>query len=277
MEDKAQQGISSRKFSDAIHTVSSDSDLRALIRQRMYYPHTELECMLLWRSDETGKVTNTLPQDEWEKSIKYVLQTYGSKIASTSDRETWPASEDRFYLDGRIRETVEKSKGTGESKTILIQKDLVDRKIYNIPQKPYALCITLKREKVLTEEMLDKGEMSFVRKKRRFSIWWLKVPFRTDFTMVYSATTIDQTSLVKPTFHTELEFVSDPENLALCEMRQEEFALYDTDSPYLSRSELVERELKMNSELLELSLCAIPETWTTGLSLNRYPDLFYRK
>lgn len=273
--------LSSKKFSEAIHTITPD--LTRLVRQRMFHPHMELECLLLIKQD-MGRLSNNIPEEKFDVLLRALLKTHAARIATTSDNEKWLATEDRFYLNGRLRETIVRNSVTGLSESVWLQKDSLDRKIFVIPQLPYGFCISVKREKPLTtaeaqEFLAQKGEMSFLRNKSRFSIWWSKKPFRTDFTLVHSASSkkrLQAEATLIASYQGETEFVSDVPNLELCHMTQEDFInAYDMNSPLITPAQLRAREKKVAAELMEISLRIPQVEKITTLSLNSYPEALY--
>lgn len=292
------RNLDSQKFSEAIYTISPC--LFSLVRDRILTPHVELECIILWKTNEDGKVTNNLPSSEFKSLLQDVLKNHSDRITlpptilneKKEKKSQFIATEDRFYLSGRIRETTRRKIQDGKSsfEKIWIQKDRLDREVFIIPQLPNGLCVHTKTEIPLTSDQINHWEigsrypLETTRTKQRFSFWWKKKPFRTDFTVVHSRkhgmNTNNNTSpagVGVASYQIETEFVSDPIDLNLCQLSLEEFGKkYDFQSPLIPPEKIRIRENLIASELLELSLFILqPEKSTSALSISRYPLQFY--
>ena len=276
--------LTKKKFSEAIFTIAPK--LVRMVRHSVFHKNVELECMILWKTGENGQVTNNIPTDLFRNLLKEIVKNQEGRIANQTDKtKEWPASEDKFYLKGKIRQRVIKTpQETFESEWI--QKNSLEKRIFDVPQLRHGLCISLKKEKPLEENFIQKhniNKVTSIRKKQRYSIWWAKKPFRTDFTSIYSAK--DPLQLVaeskdkkKAAVHQiETEFILDEKNLKLCQLSLEDFnRYYNLDSPFLEEREIREREFQIASDLLEISLLILnPEKTTSTLSLHSYPKSLY--
>lgn len=285
--------LTDQTFTEAIHTIVPE--IKKLARHRQFHPYYELECIFLCKK-ENGKVSNKLSNDRFQSLLNNLLEwnKQSKKLATpldANDKKNWQITEDRFYFKGKIRETSRKNeKNTFES--IWIQKDFIERRILWIPQVPYGFSISLKREKPLLSVLIEKQnftskDISTIRKKRRFSVWWLAKPFRTDFTHVYTAASKQDFDLESPesieSFSIETEFVTEDADLEKCKVSREIFQRdYEMDSLQISEQDVKQKEERITAELLQFALFVLLSdpnnlilTKKMGISLNVYPESLY--